>query len=106
MAEEKPVKAPSTPNDRGEVVAINILGNEIRLRTQAGPAYIQKLAEDVESRIKRCMNEAGIVSSLKAVVLVCLDLADELEKEKKQHLKGDKVWEERIDKLLDKIPAV
>ena len=106
MVEERPVLNPSTPRDKGEVVAINILGNEIRLKTEAGSAYIQKLAEDVESRIKRCMSEAGIVSSLKAVILVCLDLADELEKEKKQHLKGDKTWEERIDKLLDKIPSV
>jgi cell division protein ZapA (FtsZ GTPase activity inhibitor) len=117
MVEERPVQNPSTPNDKGEIVAINILGNEIRLRTQASSAYIQKLAQDVENRIKRCMSETGIVSSLKAVILVCLDLTDELEKEKKQrsvaealehkrHLRGDKVWEERIDKLLDEIPLV
>lgn len=106
MVEERPVLNPSTPRDKGEVVAINILGNEIRLKTEAGSAYIQKLAEDVESRIKRCISEAGIVSSLKAVILVCLDLADELEKEKKQQLREGKIWEERIDKLLDKIPSV
>ncbi len=106
MVEERPVLNPSTPRDKGEVVAINILGNEIRLKTEAGSAYIQKLAEDVESRIKRCISEAGIVSSLKAVILVCLDLADELEKGKKQQLREGKIWEERIDKLLDKIPSV
>lgn len=115
MAEEKPVKDPSTPNgkgsprslqERGEVITINILGNEIRIRTEAGPAYIRELAEDVESRIKRCMSDSGVMSSLKAVILVCLDLADELKKEKKQHLRGDKIWEERIDKLLNKISAV
>lgn len=116
MAEEKPVQNPSIPNDRGlprpssqeqgEVVAVNILGNEIRLRTQVGSVYIQKLAGDVESRVKRCMSEAGIASSLKAVIFVCLDLADELEKEKKLHLKGDKIWEERIDKLVNKIPLI
>ncbi len=106
MAEEKPVKAPNTPNGKGEVVVVSVLGNEIRLRTQAGSVYIHKLTEDIENRIKRCMSDSGIMSSLKAVILVCLDLADELEKEKKQHSKKDKAWEERIDKLLNKIPAV
>ncbi len=106
MAEEKPVKVPSTPNGKGEVVTINILGNEIRLRTEAGSVYIQKLAEDVESRIKRCMIDSGVMSSLKAVILVCLDLADELEKGKKQHLRGDENLQEKIDRLLDKIPTV
>ena len=106
MAEEKLVKAPNTPNDKGEIVVVSVLGNEIRLRTQASSVYIHKLTEDIENRIKRCMSDSGIMSSLKAVILVCLDLADELEKEKKQHSKKDKVWEERIDKLLNKISAV
>ena len=106
MAEERPVQNPSSPSDKGEVVAVNILGNEIRLRTGADSAYIQKLAKDVEGRIKRCMSEAGIVSSLKAVILACLDLADELEKEKKRNIREDKVWEERVDKLLDKTPLI
>ena len=106
MAEEKPVKAPSTPSGKGEAVIINILGNEIRLKTEAGQAYIQKLAEEVENRVRRCMSDSGIMSSLKAVILVCLDLADELEKEKKQYLRGDKHWEEKIDKLINKIPVV
>lgn len=106
MAEEKPVKAPSTLNGKGEVVVVNVLGNEIRLRTQADSTYIHKLTGDIENRIKRCMSDSGIMSSLKAVILVCLNLADELEKEKKQHSKKDKVWQERIDKLLNKISAV
>ena len=106
MAEEKPAPNPSTPNGKREVVVINILGNEIRLRTESGAAYIQKLAEDIEDRVKRCMSDSGIMSSLKAVILVCLELADELEKEKKLQLKGNKHLEEKIDKLLNKIPNV
>lgn len=116
MEDEKPVNHPSTPNakglshpssqEQGEVVVVNILGNEIRLRTQADSAYVHKLAEDIENRIKHCMSDLSIMSSLKAVILVCLELADELEKDKKQHYKKDKVWEERIDKLLNKIPTV
>ena len=106
MAEEKPVQNPSSPKDKGEIVTVSILGNSIRLRTQAGAPYLQKLAKDVETRIKQCMSESGIVSSLKAVILTCLELADDLEKAKKQHVKGDEVWEERINKLLDKIPSV
>lgn len=107
MAGEKPVQNPNSPKDKGgEVVKVNILGNEIRLRTEAGTVYIQKLAKDVENRVRQCMNESGIVSSLKAVILTCLELSDELEKEKNQHQKGGKVWEERIDKLLNKIPTV
>jgi cell division protein ZapA (FtsZ GTPase activity inhibitor) len=105
MVEERPVQNPNSPSDKGEVIAINILGNEIRLRTEAGSAYIQKLAEDVEDRIKRCMSEAGIISSLKAVILTCLNFADELEKEKKEHQRKEKIWEERIDKLFNKIPS-
>jgi len=116
MEDEKPVKDPNTPNDkglprpssqeRGEVVVVNILGNEIRLRTATDSAYVQKLAKDIENKIKLCMSDLGIMSSLKAVILVCLELADELEKSKKQHYKKDKIWEEKIDKILDKIHSV
>ncbi len=116
MEDEKPVKHPNTPNDksvsgspsqeRGDVVIVNILGNEIRLRTQTDPAYIHKLAEDIENRIKRCMSDSGIMSSLKAVILVCLELADELGKNKKQLHAKDNVLEEKLDKLLNKIPVV
>jgi cell division protein ZapA (FtsZ GTPase activity inhibitor) len=114
MESEKPGRHHNTPNDnglssskeRGQVVVVNVLGNEIRLRTQADSAYIHKLAEDVENRIKRCMSDSGIMSSLKAVILVCLELADEAEKNEQQCHKKDKVWEEKISKLLDKISAV
>lgn len=106
MAEEKLVPNRNTQSGKGEVASINILSNEIRLRTEAGSSYVQKLAEDVESRIKRCMADSGIMSSLKAVILVCLELADELEKEKKRHLSQNKAWEEKIEKLLNKIPTV
>lgn len=115
MENERPVKHPNTPNDKGlprpslqeqgEVVVVNILGNEIRLRTATDSAYIQKLAKDIENKIKLCMSDLGIMSSLKAVILVCLELADELEKEKGRHLKGNKVWEERLEKLINKISA-
>ncbi|MDD5454208.1 MAG: cell division protein ZapA [Candidatus Ratteibacteria bacterium] len=116
MEDEKPVKHPNTPNDkslshsslpeRGDVVVVNILGNEIRLRTGTDSAYIHKLAVDIENRIRHCMSDSGVMSSLKAVILVCLELADELEKSKQQHFKKDKIWEEKIDKLLDKISAI
>jgi cell division protein ZapA (FtsZ GTPase activity inhibitor) len=106
MAEGKPVQNPSSPKDKGEVVKVNILGNEIRIRTEAGAVYIQKLAKDVENRVKQCISESGMVSSLKAVILTCLELADELEKERNKHQKGDRVWEEKINRLLDKIPTV
>jgi len=116
MAEEKPAPNHNIPNAKGlsrpslqgqgEVVVVNILGNEIRLRTQTDSAYVHKLAGDIENRIKRCMSDSGVMSSLKAVILVCLELADDLEKSKQQHSRKDKIWEEKIDKLLDKISAV
>ncbi|HIE43986.1 MAG TPA: cell division protein ZapA [Candidatus Omnitrophica bacterium] len=106
MAEGRPELNPNTPNGKGKIVTVTILGNEIRLRTGKDPSYIQKLAENVERRIKDCMSESGVISSLKAVILTCLTLADELEKEKNSHWREDSTWDEKIDKLLAKIPLL
>ncbi len=106
MEEEKLAPNPNTQNGKGEIVIVNILGNEIRLRTAADSAYVHKLAKDIENRIKLYMSDLGIMSSLKAVILVCLELADELEKSKQQNSKKDKLWEEKIHKLLNKISTI
>ena len=103
MAEERRELNLNSPKDKNTIVTLNILGNQIRLRSPKSDAYIQQLAQNIEKQIQECMQESKTVSSLKAVILVTLNLADQLETEKKNFSQKEQALNQKIDQLLHKL---
>lgn len=106
MAEGKPELNLNSPRDKDTVITVSILGNQIRLKSPKSATYIQQLAHNIEKQVEECMQDSKIISSLKAVILVALNLADQLETEKKKLSQKDQALNQRIDKLLHKITSV
>jgi len=103
MAEERHELNLNSPKDKNTVVAVNILGNQIRLKSPKSATYIQQLAQNIEKQVQTCMQESKIVSSLKAVILVTLNLADQLETEKKNSSQKEQALNQKVDQLLLKL---
>ncbi len=61
-------------------VAIKIAGQEFRLSGDESEQYMRELANEVNSRIDKMQRQYPTLSTGNAVLLVCLNMADELAK--------------------------
>lgn len=64
-------------NDPTQFVTVDIYDQTYRLRGQ-DPAYIQKLAEIVDTKMRAVAAQGKTVDSLRVAVLAALNIADEL----------------------------
>lgn len=68
-----------TRDEHGEsALAVDIYDQIYHLRG-TDPAYIEKLAETVDAKMRAVATQGGTVDSLRVAVLAALNLADELE---------------------------
>ena len=58
-------------------VEVTLLGQKLKLRSEASPEYLRALAAFVEERVE-VLQRAGVRDPLKALSLAALDMADEL----------------------------
>ncbi len=77
----------SEPRD----VTVSIYGNRYTLRSEADPDQLRELAADVDARMREAANAGGTMGADRIAVLVALNLADELVRER------DALEEERED---------
>ncbi len=61
-------------------VRINIAGQELRLSGDESEQYMRTLAGDINARIDKIQRQYPTLSTGNAVLLVCLNMADELHK--------------------------
>ncbi len=61
-------------------VRVNIAGQEFRLAGDESEQYMRGLAGDVNARIEKMQRQYPSLSTGNAVLLVCLNMADELHK--------------------------
>ncbi len=58
-------------------VAVQILGHEYRIRTEAPPESVEQLAGLVEATMERIRDRTGTVDSLHLAVMAALNLAND-----------------------------
>jgi cell division protein ZapA len=102
--------AMGTPRDGKNVVQVQILGQQLPLRTEADPSYALELAEFVDGKMREVTKMLPVASVSKVAILASLNIADELFKERanKQRTGSDAtdraavLWR-RLDEVLDEV---
>ena len=98
--------ATGTPRDGKNVVQVQILGQQLPLRTEADPSYTMELAEFVDTKMREVTKMLPVASVSKVAILASLNIADELFKERatKQRVGTDVLDRaEALSRRLDEI---
>lgn len=80
-------------------VEIQILGQNYTIKTEEDEAYVKTLARFVDDKLKEVFSAVPNVNHVKAAIMVCLGIADELFKLRVEQENLDKLIEEKT-KLL------
>ena len=86
-------------------VNVTIFGREYTLRGDAEQAYVQKVAALVDEKMREISSGANIASTSKVAILVAVNLADELLRERQKHQQALNLLDERTSQIaayLDK----
>jgi cell division protein ZapA len=70
--------------DRVAPVSVEIFGQTYTIRAGSDPAYIERLAAQVDAEMLTISRGSGAVDSVRVAVLAALNLADEAEKAKER----------------------
>ena len=86
-------------------VNVTIFGREYTLRGDAETAYVQKVADLVDGKMREISAQSDLASTSKVAILVAVNLADELLRERQKHQQALKLLDERTGQIaayLDK----
>ena len=80
-------------------IEVTILGQKYTIKGEASEEYIKKLASFVDEKMKEVYNSSPGISPLKAAILDCLNIADELHKFREDQENITRNIEERTNAL-------
>ncbi len=86
-------------------VTVSIYGRDYTLKGEAEPAYVQKVAALVDQKMREIADQSDLASTSKVAILVAVNLADELLRERQKHQQALSLLDERtgqITAFLDK----
>ena len=83
----------------GKIYHKNICGIDVSFFSDESQEYTEEILLRTNERIKSVINSSQIISPPRAAVVTCLELCDELEKEKYQTTELKEKLEEIIKKL-------
>jgi len=98
--------ATGTPRDGKNVVQVQILGQQLPLRTEADPSYTMELAEFVDTKMREVTKMLPVASVSKVAILASLNIADELFKERaNKQRSGTNVYDRaaQLSRRLDEV---
>jgi cell division protein ZapA (FtsZ GTPase activity inhibitor) len=87
-------------------VSVRILGHEYRIRTDADPAGLARVAKLVDETMGRLRDRTGVIDSLDLAIMAALNLARDLVAEREgrhEHAAHDeriRALTERVEELL------
>ena len=73
------------PPKETKTISVRIAGLDHRIRGEASRAYMEHLAQLIDGKIAGVMEKTPNMTKTRAAILVSLNLADELEKLKKEY---------------------
>jgi cell division protein ZapA len=86
-------------------VTVSIYGRDYTLKGEAETAYVQKVAALVDQKMREIADQSALASTSKVAILVAVNLADELLRERQKHQQALSLLDERtgqITAFLDK----
>jgi cell division protein ZapA len=81
-------------------IQVNIFGSDYRVRGEADPEHIRRLAEYVDRTMKEIAAAGRQVSPLRIAILAAFTIADELHQERTQREASGPAVEEKAARLL------
>lgn len=90
-------------NENRTIVRIQILGAEYPIEADADPAYTQKIAAYVDSRLREIPESGASQSLARMAILAALNIADDLHKERQEKESILAILEARIDQLVRRL---
>ena len=82
-----------------QTVEVEIAGQKLSIRSDEGPQYVQELADYVDSQMRQLVDKRATFNVQRAALLVAIQLADELFREKDLHRKFRKRVAAKLDAL-------
>ena len=98
--------ATGTPRDGKNVVQVQILGQQLPLRTEADPKYAIELAEYVDAKMREVTKMLPVASVSKVAILASLNIADELFKERANKQRTGSDFQDRAASLMRRLDEV
>jgi len=92
--------------DGKNVVQVQILGQQLPLRTEADPKYAIELAEFVDGKMREVTKMLPVASVSKVAILASLNIADELFKERANKRRTGSDFQDRATVLLRRLDEV
>lgn len=86
----------SEPRD----VTVSIYGHRYTLRSDSDPEAVQALAADIDARMREAASSGGVASADRIAVLVALNLADELVRERDARHRDREALAARAGRIL------
>jgi cell division protein ZapA (FtsZ GTPase activity inhibitor) len=83
-------------------VELTFLGQKLSLRSEASPEYLRTLADFVEERVA-VLQRGGVRDPLKALSLVALDMADELQRAREEQSNGESEVSARLRAVIARL---
>jgi len=98
--------ASGTLRDGKNVVQVQILGQQLPLRTEADPKYAIELAEYVDGKMREVTKMLPVASVSKVAILASLNIADELFKERANKQRTGSDYQDRAALLTRRLDEV
>ena len=86
-----------------EPITVEIYGQRYNVRGEGDPAYLTELAQFVDSRMREVASQVSSLDPVKIAILAALNIADELNRTRKQQRDTNESWMERTQELADKL---
>ena len=80
---------------------VSILNQTLTIATDEPEEHVKKVASYVNEKIKEIQSSSQTASSLNIALLVCLNIGDELIRQKKDHKTRSKEATKKLDDLLE-----
>lgn len=85
--------------EKKESIRVNIFGTEYPIKGDADPAYVERIAQFVDTKMREVSKQLSLPSMTKVAILAAMNITDELFKERAEREKTVSQFEERAAKM-------
>ncbi len=91
-----------------ESAKVTIFGNDYRIQASENPEYIEQIARYVDGKMRELQGRSTVSSSTKIAILVAMNIADELHRERRNRNGLQNGVDERtaeLTRILEELPS-